>query len=78
MYINDRRVGSTNVALTSLSWIEGMLGSQGGMYVGGVPRAVDVRNMAASLDSLKGCLSDLIVNSECVLRLVILNLHFKT
>ena len=72
MYIDDRRVGSTTIALSSLSRIEGMLGSQGGLYIGGVPQGVDVRNMAASLDSLKGCLSDLIVNSKYVFKLLLL------
>ena len=43
-----------------------MLGSQGGLYVGGIPPNVDAKNMAASLDPLKGCLSDLIINSEYV------------
>ena len=69
LYIDDERKGSTTISLNSFSRIEGMLGSQGGLYVGGVPSGLDVRNMAASLYSLKGCLSDLIVNSKYVLPL---------
>ena len=69
LYLDDERKGSTTISLSSISRIEGMLGSQGGLYVGGVPSGLNVNSMAASLYSLKGCLSDLIVNSKYVLLL---------
>ena len=69
VFIDDEWVGSTELPLSS-PIIEGMLGSQGGLYIGGIPEATQADNMAASLEPLYGCITDIIINSEYVLFLI--------
>ena len=40
------------------------LRSEGGLFLGGVPYGTDVLGKAASLESLKGCISDFVIDKR--------------
>ena len=63
LYINDVRAGNGRLT-TGSRRINSMRGSDGGLYVGGVPDDVDATGQAASILSLDGCIMDLVFNGR--------------
>lgn len=65
LFIDNVRVGSARIP-SGATRVENMKGREGGLYLGGIPSGVDGYGMAASLESFKGCITDLIINNEFV------------
>ena len=61
--MDEEYVGSARLQ-PGAARIQSMPGSEGGLYLGGVPPGGDFYGTAASLVPLRGCLRDLVINGQ--------------
>lgn len=66
MFVDDVAVGQTRLASGDARIAALRDGASGGLFLGGVRTGEDVRQMAASLEPLRGCIYDVVIDKRCV------------
>ena len=64
MYVDDRPVGQTRLANGDARIAALRDGVNGGLFLGGVRPGEDYSGMAASLEPLKGCIYDVVIDKR--------------